>query len=68
MWSTYPYDVFVSYRWVSPDREWVRDQLEPALTKSGLRVCLDVNDFVPGRDVMLEMTRAVPKVRGHCAC
>ena len=58
MWSTYPYDVFVSYRWVSPDREWVRDQLEPALTKSGLRVCLDVNDFVPGRDVMLEMAGA----------
>jgi hypothetical protein len=54
----YPYDVFVSYRWVSPDQHWVREQLEPALTGSGLRVFLDVNDFVPGRDLILEMTRA----------
>jgi hypothetical protein len=54
----YPFDVFVSYRWVSPDQHWVREQLEPALMGAGLRVFLDVNDFVPGRDLILEMTRA----------
>ena len=32
----YSYDVFVSYRWVSPDQLWVREQLEPAL--KGFRV------------------------------
>jgi len=52
------YDVFISYRWVSPDQEWVRDQLAPALEAAGLRVCLDVEDFVPGRNDILEMTRA----------
>jgi hypothetical protein len=52
------YDVFISYRWVSPDQEWVRDALVPALRAARLRTCLDVEDFVPGRDVILEMTRA----------
>jgi len=52
------YDVFISYRWVSPDQEWVRDNLFPALQAAGLRPLLDVEDFVPGRDLMLEMTRA----------
>jgi hypothetical protein len=52
------YDVFVSYRWVNPDQEWVRNQLVPALQKAGLKVFLDVNDFVPGRDLILEMSRA----------
>lgn len=54
----FEYDVFVSYRWAEPDRSWVRDQLVPALQRAGLRVCLDVNDFIPGRDLILEMTRA----------
>lgn len=53
-----PYDLFVSYRWTEPDQSWVRDHLVPALETAGLRVCLDVNDFMPGRDLMLEMTRA----------
>lgn len=52
------YDVFISYRWVEPDQTWVRDQLFPALKNAGLAVLLDVEDFVPGRDLMLEMTRA----------
>jgi hypothetical protein len=52
------YDVFISYRWVSPDQEWVRDELFPALQAAGLRPLLDVEDFVPGRDLILEMTRA----------
>jgi TIR domain len=52
------YDVFVSYRWVPPDQDWVRERLFPALQSSGLRVLLDVEDFVPGRDLILEMSRA----------
>jgi hypothetical protein len=52
------YDVFISYRWVEPDQTWVRDQLVPALKNAGLAVLLDVEDFVPGRDLILEMTRA----------
>jgi hypothetical protein len=52
------YDVFISYRWVSPEQEWVREDLFPALQAAGLRPLLDVEDFVPGRDLMLEMTRA----------
>lgn len=54
----YRYDVFVSYRWVDPDQTWVRTQLAPALRRAGLSVCLDVEDFVPGRDLVLEMSRA----------
>ncbi|MFT2011002.1 TIR domain-containing protein [Pontibacter sp. 13R65] len=54
----FPYDVFISYRWITPDQEWVREQLYPALINAGLKVCLDVEDFVPGRDLMLEMERA----------
>ncbi len=54
---TYRYDVFISYRWISPDLEWVRNQLDPALRNAGLRVCLDVRDFDPGKDKILEMER-----------
>jgi len=54
----FQYDVFISYRWVLPDQNWVREILAPKLRDSGLRVCLDVNDFVPGRDLILEMDRA----------
>lgn len=54
----YVYDVFISYRWVDPDQTWVREQLAPALRNAGLTVLLDVDDFVPGRDLLLEMTRA----------
>lgn len=54
----FAYDVFVSYRWVEPDQTWVRDELVPALKSAGLEVCLDVEDFVPGRDLIIEMTRA----------
>jgi hypothetical protein len=43
---------------VSPDREWVREELFPALQAAGLRPLLDVQDFVPGRDLTLEMDRA----------
>jgi tetratricopeptide (TPR) repeat protein len=56
--NIFSYDVFVSYRWVSPDQEWVQDSLVPSLKQAGLKVCLDVMDFIPGRDLILEMTRA----------
>ena len=46
--------VFISYRWVDPDQKWVREQLAPALRRAGLSVLLDVDDFVPGRDLILE--------------
>lgn len=52
------YDVFISYRWVEPDMSWVREQLVPALQAAGVKVLLDVEDFVPGRNLILEMTRA----------
>src|ERR1700682_2658633 len=58
MSELYRYDVFLSYRWIEPDQSWVRDHLAPALARAGLRVFLDVEDFVPGRDVILEMSRA----------
>src|SRR5258706_1905793 len=52
------YDVFISYRWSEPDPSWVRDQLTPALKSAGLKVCLDVEDFIPGRNIIIEMSRA----------
>jgi hypothetical protein len=55
---SFDYDVFVSYRWVEPDQTWVRDEFVPALKSAGLTVCVDVEDFVPGRDLILEMSRA----------
>jgi hypothetical protein len=56
--QAFEFDVFVSYRWVEPDQTWVRNDFVPALQSAGLKVCIDVNDFVPGRDLILEMTRA----------
>jgi hypothetical protein len=67
MASTPSYDVFISYRWVDPDMTWVREHLAPALRQAGLRVLLDVEDFEPGRDVMLEMERAGRQSR-HAIC
>ncbi|HET6974906.1 MAG TPA: toll/interleukin-1 receptor domain-containing protein [Pyrinomonadaceae bacterium] len=65
--NDYRYDVFISYRWVPPDMSWVRDELKPALENAGLEVLLDVEDFVPGRDVILEMTRGTRESR-HGLC
>src|SRR5262249_37493496 len=65
--TDYTYDVFISYRWVDPDQAWVRDQLEPALRTAKLKTCLDVEDFVPGRDLILEMHRAGKESR-HVLC
>ncbi|MFZ1613654.1 MAG: toll/interleukin-1 receptor domain-containing protein, partial [Holophaga sp.] len=51
-------DIFISYRWADPDKTWVRDSLVPALQAAGLSVFIDIEDFIPGRDIMLEMERA----------
>ena len=65
--SDYKYDVFISYRRVDPDQVWVRTQLKPALEGAGLKVLLDDFDFVPGADLVNEMTRAVKQSRrGIC--
>lgn len=65
--KTYRYDVFISYRWVDPDKAWVRNELKTALENAGLEVCLDVDDFVPGRDLIGEMERASTESRrGIC--
>jgi hypothetical protein len=61
--GTYRYDVFISYRWISPDLEWVRNQLDPALRNAGLRVCLDIRDFDPGKEKLLEMQRGALESR-----
>jgi hypothetical protein len=45
----------------------VRECLYPALQAAGLKALLDVEDFVPGRDLMLEMTRAKRSSR-HALC
>lgn len=36
----FSHDVFISYRWISPDQEWVLEQLAPALKRAGLQVWL----------------------------
>src|SRR5262245_8964673 len=63
----YQYDVFISYRWVEPDMSWVREEFAPALRAAGLNVCLDVEDFTPGKDLILEMERAGLSSR-HIVC
>jgi hypothetical protein len=59
--------VFISYRRIDPDQAWVREQLAPALRRAGLSVLLDVDDFVPGRDLILEMSHAGQESR-HVLC
>ncbi len=51
-------DVFISYRWTEPDMTWVRNELVPSLEAAGINVCIDVEDFLPGRDLILEMEKA----------
>ncbi|MFO0889149.1 MAG: TIR domain-containing protein [Isosphaeraceae bacterium] len=63
----YEYDVFISYRKKEPDEIWVQDELYPALKKAGLRVMLDVEDFVPGRNIIEEIERAGRESR-HALC
>jgi hypothetical protein len=43
----FKYNVFISYS--HKDEEWVVDTLLPTLEKTGLKVCIDFRDFVPGK-------------------
>jgi hypothetical protein len=57
------YDAFVSYRRVSPDREWVERALVPKLESLGLRLSLAHRDFRLGSPRIREMERAVEASR-----
>jgi hypothetical protein len=59
----YHYDVFLSYRQKDPDRAWVRKVLLPRLDAAGLRVFIDVRDFVLGASIVTETERAVLQSR-----
>lgn len=53
------YDVFVSYRHVQPDLDWVRTVLVPALDEQKFAVCVDYRAFEPGSIVIEAMSDAV---------
>jgi TIR domain len=61
--SAYAHDVFISYRHVPPDREWVRGKLVPALDAAGISVCVDYRSFRLGAPLVIEMGRAVEQSR-----
>lgn len=61
--ENFTWDVFISYRRVSPDEEWVQKQLVPKLDMTGLRVWLDVRDSTPGQDLYKEIEQTVQKSR-----
>jgi len=53
----FKYDVFVSYS--HDDQAWVINTLLPRLEKAGLRVCIDIRDFLAGKASLLNMQDAV---------
>jgi hypothetical protein len=57
------YDVFVSYRHLQPDLDWVRTVLVPALDEQGFAVCVDYRAFEPGSNVIEAMSDAVQASR-----
>jgi hypothetical protein len=57
------HDVFVSYRHHEPEASWVTGRLVPALRVAGLRVFVDVDDFLLGEPVITAMTRGVEHSR-----
>lgn len=61
----YKYDLFLSYRHVDPDQQWVRKQLVPALKEAGLRVCYDrdYKCFRAGEPIINSMQNAVVNSR-----
>jgi hypothetical protein len=63
-WPTAPeFDVFISYRHREPDQTWVRGQLGPELRRHALKVCLDVETFIPGEPLIRQMEDAVVNSR-----
>lgn len=57
--ANYKHDVFISYRWVWPDRPWVRERLAPALERAGLKVWLEVSKSAPACDLYEETETAI---------
>lgn len=55
--QAFAYDVFISY--ARADQGWVLDHLLPILEAAGLRVCLDMRDFMPGAPIIAETERAI---------
>ena len=53
------FDVFVSYRHREPDSTCVRDRLVPELRRHDVKVCLDVETFLPGPSLIGQMEQAV---------
>lgn len=51
------FDVFISYS--SKDEEWVVETLLPRIEQAGVKACLDIRDFKPGRFARLNMQDAV---------
>lgn len=61
----YKYDLFLSYRHLDPDQQWVKKQLVPALTNAGLSVCFDgdYKCFRAGEPIIKSMEKAVVNSR-----
>jgi hypothetical protein len=53
------FDVFISYRQRSPDREWVRGSLLSGLRAGGVRVFIDFEQFKLGEPLVGAMQRGV---------
>jgi TIR domain len=56
------YDAFLSYRHTEPDKTRADEILE-ALESRGLRVAIDVRDFVPNEHFLSEMERCITESR-----
>lgn len=61
--ANFTWDVFISYRRVSPDEDWVQKQLVPKLDDTGLKVWLDVRDSTAGHDLYKEIEETIQKSR-----
>lgn len=59
--DTHKYDVFISYS--RADKVWVRGELLPRLQQTGLKVCIDCEDFRPGAPAIKEIERAATTSR-----
>jgi hypothetical protein len=57
--KTFPYNVFISYKFVRPIKKWVADELYRCLRAAGVRVLWDKKDFKPGKHSITEMQRGV---------
>lgn len=61
----YIYDIFLSYRHLEPDQQWVKKTLVPALKETGLKVCFDgdYKCFRAGEPIINSMQNAVVNSR-----